>query len=119
MNTADSGPVPNCGLTLSTTCGPRAHYLQIGRMPMVHADDQVGAAPGAMISPWHRRGRRVRWWAAPTSWKRSRQRWPWRGGVRRGWCTLECGLYWHEHRLAGNPTEPSVREALLRAVGRS
>ena len=34
-------------------------------------------------------------------------------------CTLECRLYWHEHRLAGYPTERSVREALLRAVGRS
>ena len=31
--------------------------------------------------------------------------------------TLECRLYWHEHRLAGYPKERSVREALLRAAG--
>src|SRR5687767_6443384 len=31
--------------------------------------------------------------------------------------TLECRLYWHEHRLAGYPTERSIREALLRAAG--
>ncbi len=33
--------------------------------------------------------------------------------------TLECRLYWHEHRLAGYPRERSVREALLRATGRT
>jgi hypothetical protein len=31
--------------------------------------------------------------------------------------TLECRLYWHEHRLAGYPQERSVRDALLRAAG--
>jgi hypothetical protein len=31
--------------------------------------------------------------------------------------SLECRLYWHEHRLAGYPQERSVREALLRAAG--
>jgi hypothetical protein len=31
--------------------------------------------------------------------------------------TLECRLYWHEHRLAGYPRERSVRDALLRAAG--
>jgi hypothetical protein len=31
--------------------------------------------------------------------------------------TLECRLYWHEYRLAGYPTERSVREALLRPAG--
>ena len=33
--------------------------------------------------------------------------------------TLECRLYWHEHRLAGYPQERSVRDALLRAAGRT
>jgi hypothetical protein len=33
--------------------------------------------------------------------------------------TLECRLYWHEHRLAGYPQERWVRDALLRAAGRS
>jgi len=31
--------------------------------------------------------------------------------------TLECRLYWHEHRLAGYPQERLVRDALLRAAG--
>jgi hypothetical protein len=31
--------------------------------------------------------------------------------------TLECRLYWHEHRLAGYPQERSVRDALLRTAG--
>jgi hypothetical protein len=31
--------------------------------------------------------------------------------------TLDCRLYWHEHRLAGYPQERSVRDALLRAAG--
>jgi hypothetical protein len=31
--------------------------------------------------------------------------------------TLECRLYWHEHRLAGYPQERWVRDALLRATG--
>jgi hypothetical protein len=31
--------------------------------------------------------------------------------------TLECRLYWHQHRLAGYPQERWVREALLRAAG--
>ena len=31
--------------------------------------------------------------------------------------TLECRLYWHEHRLAGYPQERWVRDALLRAAG--
>jgi hypothetical protein len=31
--------------------------------------------------------------------------------------TLECRLYWHEHRLAGYPQECLVRDALLRAAG--
>ncbi|MDP9207422.1 MAG: hypothetical protein M3O65_02785 [Actinomycetota bacterium] len=31
--------------------------------------------------------------------------------------TLDCRLYWHEHRLAGHPQERSVRDALLRAAG--
>lgn len=33
--------------------------------------------------------------------------------------TLACRLYRHEHRLAGQPEERWVREALLRATGRS
>jgi hypothetical protein len=33
--------------------------------------------------------------------------------------TMECRLYWHEHRLAGYPQERSVRDALLRAAGRA
>jgi hypothetical protein len=33
--------------------------------------------------------------------------------------TLACRLYRHEHRLAGHPEERRVREALLRATGRS
>jgi hypothetical protein len=33
--------------------------------------------------------------------------------------TTECRLYWHEHRLAGYPQERWVRDALLRATGRS
>jgi hypothetical protein len=40
-------------------------------------------------------------------------------GELAGEYTLECRLYWHEHRLAGYPQERSVREALLRAAGRS
>jgi hypothetical protein len=40
-------------------------------------------------------------------------------GELTGEYTLECRLYWHEHRLAGYPTERSIREALLRAIGRS
>jgi hypothetical protein len=31
--------------------------------------------------------------------------------------TLECRLYWHEHRLAGYPQERLIRDALLRAAG--
>jgi hypothetical protein len=31
--------------------------------------------------------------------------------------TLDCRLYWHEHRLAGYPQERLVRDALLRAAG--
>ena len=31
--------------------------------------------------------------------------------------SLECRLYWHEHRLAGYPQDRSVRDALLRAAG--
>jgi hypothetical protein len=31
--------------------------------------------------------------------------------------TLDCRLYWHEHRLAGYPQERSVRDALLQAAG--
>jgi hypothetical protein len=31
--------------------------------------------------------------------------------------TMDCRLYWHEHRLAGDPQERSVRDALLRAAG--
>ena len=31
--------------------------------------------------------------------------------------SLECRLYWHEHRLAGYPQERSVREAVRRAAG--
>ena len=31
--------------------------------------------------------------------------------------TLECRLYWHEHRLAGYPQERLVRDALLGAAG--
>lgn len=31
--------------------------------------------------------------------------------------TLDCRLYWHEHRLAGYPQERAVRDALLRAAG--
>jgi hypothetical protein len=33
--------------------------------------------------------------------------------------TLACRLYRHEHHLAGQPEERWVREALLRAAGRS
>jgi hypothetical protein len=33
--------------------------------------------------------------------------------------TVACRLYRHEHRLAGQPEERWVREALLRAAGRS
>jgi hypothetical protein len=33
--------------------------------------------------------------------------------------TLDCRLYWHEHRLAGYPQERSVRDALLGAAGPS
>jgi len=33
--------------------------------------------------------------------------------------TLACRLYRHEHHLAGQPQESWVREALLRAAGRS
>ena len=33
--------------------------------------------------------------------------------------TLDCRLYWHEHRLAGYPQERLVRDALLRAAGRT
>jgi hypothetical protein len=33
--------------------------------------------------------------------------------------TTECRLCWHEHRLAGHPQERSIREALLRAAGRT
>jgi hypothetical protein len=33
--------------------------------------------------------------------------------------TLECRLYWHQHRLAGYPQERWVRDALLRAAGRT
>lgn len=33
--------------------------------------------------------------------------------------TLECRLYWHEHHLAGYPQERWVRDALLRAAGRT
>jgi hypothetical protein len=33
--------------------------------------------------------------------------------------TTECRLYWHEHRLAGYPRERLIREALLRAAGRT
>jgi hypothetical protein len=33
--------------------------------------------------------------------------------------TLECRLYWHEHRLAGSPQERAVRDAVLGATGRS
>lgn len=38
-------------------------------------------------------------------------------GELAGEYTLECRLYWHEHRLAGYPQERLVREALLRAAG--
>lgn len=38
-------------------------------------------------------------------------------GELAGEYTLECRLYWHEHRLAGYPQERSVREALRRAAG--
>jgi hypothetical protein len=31
--------------------------------------------------------------------------------------TLDCRLYWHEHRLAGYPQERLVRDALLGAAG--
>ena len=31
--------------------------------------------------------------------------------------TLDCRLYWHEHRLAGYPQERLVRDAWLRAAG--
>jgi hypothetical protein len=31
--------------------------------------------------------------------------------------TLDCRLYWHEHRLAGYPRSALVRDALLRAAG--
>jgi hypothetical protein len=40
-------------------------------------------------------------------------------GELAGEYTLECRLYWHEHRLAGYLQERSVREALLWAAGRS
>jgi hypothetical protein len=40
-------------------------------------------------------------------------------GELAGEYTLECRLYWHEHRLAGYPQERSVRDALLWAAGRS
>jgi hypothetical protein len=33
--------------------------------------------------------------------------------------SVACRLYWLEHRLAGQPTEGWIREALLRAVGRA
>jgi hypothetical protein len=33
--------------------------------------------------------------------------------------SMACRLYRLEHRLAGQPTEGWVREALLRAVGRT
>jgi hypothetical protein len=33
--------------------------------------------------------------------------------------TLECRLYWHEHRLAGYPQERWVRDGLLRVAGRA
>jgi hypothetical protein len=33
--------------------------------------------------------------------------------------TLECRLYRHEHRLAGYPQERWVRDALVRAAGRT
>ena len=38
-------------------------------------------------------------------------------GELAGEYTLDCRLYWHEHRLAGYPQERSVRHALLRATG--
>jgi hypothetical protein len=31
--------------------------------------------------------------------------------------TLDCRLYWHEHRLAGYPQERLVRDAWLWAAG--
>ena len=38
-------------------------------------------------------------------------------GELAGEYTLECRLYWHQHRLAGYPTEHAVRQALLRSAG--
>ena len=40
-------------------------------------------------------------------------------GQLAGEFTLECRLYWHEHRLAGYPQERWVREAMLQAAGRT
>jgi hypothetical protein len=38
-------------------------------------------------------------------------------GELAGEYTLECRLYWHQHRLAGYPQERAIRQALLRAAG--
>jgi hypothetical protein len=74
-------------------------------------------AAGSAATSTSRRASRARFVGSPTVRGNGRDVDP--DGELDAEYTTECRLYWHEHRLAGYPRERLIREALLRAAGRT